>query len=48
MVEQREFSFSLSKVYFEKGNIFLEVIKLTLNIEKHPRFERSLLGQLEV
>jgi len=30
MVEQREYTFSLWEFYFEKGNIFLEVIKLTL------------------
>jgi hypothetical protein len=30
MVEQREYTFSLWEFYFENGNIFLEVIKLTL------------------
>jgi hypothetical protein len=43
MVEQKEYTFSLWEFYFEKGNIFLEVIKLTLNIKEHPRFEGSLI-----
>jgi hypothetical protein len=43
MVEQREYTFSLWEFYFEKGIIFLEVIKFTLDIKEDPRFEGSFI-----